>query len=197
MAIGASTFSAAGSAASDLFSSMESAQGLRIKAHGDIAESQEYDLASRLADQNAKFTETSTAIKAMQQERETGLVLGEQRADVAASGFEESGSALDLLRDSASQGALQRQVLTQQGLITEAGYQEQAQSYNIMSSAAQSAASEEEKLASKTEMFGGISAAIKGIAAVASVAAAPFTGGLSLAGLGAVAGAEAGGKGGA
>jgi hypothetical protein len=177
------TFSNIGGAVTDLFSSSESAAGLRIKAQGDIAEGQAYDLAAALAGENEKFTEQSTAIKEMQQQREATLQIGQQRGAIASSGFAESGSALDILRDSASQAALQRQVLGQQGLITEAGYREQQQSYQTMSAAAKSAAAQEQELASKTEFGGEISAAIKGVAAVASVVGAPFTGGLSLAAL--------------
>ena len=169
MALGAATFNDIGGAVSDLFSSQETAAGLNIKAQGDIAEGQEYTLAAGLAGQNEQFTEQSTAIKEMQAEREANMTIGAQKAGVAASGFEEGGSALDLLRDSASQAALQRQVLGQQGLITEAGYQEQQQSYQTMASAATTAASEEQSLASKTEEFGDISAAIKGAAAVATL----------------------------
>ena len=163
------TFADLGGAVSDLFSSKETAAGLRIKAQGDIAEGQAYDIAAALAGQNAQFTEQSAAIKEAQQQREATLQIGEQQGAVASSGFALSGSALDILRDSASQAALQRQVLGQQGLITEAGYKEQQQSYQTMSAAARSAASQEQDLAGKTEEFGGISAAIKGAAAVASV----------------------------
>jgi hypothetical protein len=169
MAISNTTFSDISGAASDLFSSQETAAGLKIKAQGDLAEGQEYDLAASLAGENALFTQTSTAIKEAQQERETGLVLGQQREQVASAGFEESGSALDLLRASASQASLQKQVLGQQGLITEAGYQEQQQSYETMSAAAKSAAAQEESLASETSTFGDISAGIKAVSAVASV----------------------------
>src|ERR1019366_2908418 len=49
-----------------------------------------------------------------------------------ASGFGEGGSGGDILRSSASEGALNRAVLVQQGHITEAGYQEQADSYTAM-----------------------------------------------------------------
>lgn len=163
------TFTDIGSAVSDLFSSSETASGLRIKAAGDIAEGKSYDLAATLAGENEQFTEQSTAIKEMQAQREANLQIGGERAAIAASGFEASGSALDILRDSASQAALQRQVLGQQGLITEAGYKEQQQSYETMSAAAKSAAAQEESLADKTSEFGGISAAIKGVSAVASL----------------------------
>ena len=167
--ISGSTFSNVGGAVSDLFQSQYSADALRIKASGDLAEAQTYGLAQGLAEQNAAFTEQSTAIQEMQKQREITMNLGAQRAAVASSGFEASGSALDVLRDSASQGALAKQVLGQQGLITEAGYKEQAQSYGIMQSAAQSAAAQEQHLASKEETGGMISAAIKGAAAVASI----------------------------
>ncbi len=84
---------------------------------------------------------------------------------MAASGFASSGSALDLLRDSAAQGAMTKAVLGQQGLIEEAGYEEQAKSYQLMSSAANMAATADEKAA--TGMY--FSAAIKAVAAVASM----------------------------
>lgn len=173
MAIGASTFSNLGGAAQDLFSGFATAKGLQIKAQGDLAEAASYDKASALATQNEQFTEQSTAIKQMQQSREISMAIGKQQSEVAGSGFESSGSALDLLRDSAQQGALTKQVLGQQGLITEAGYKEQAESYDIMSAAAKSTAAQEQDLAKDTQTFSYISAGFKAAAAVASI----FTGG--------------------
>ena len=54
-----------------------------------------------------------------------------------------------MLRSSASQGALTRAVLGQQGLVTEAGYQEQAQSCQSMASAARAIAAGEETIADR------------------------------------------------
>jgi len=153
------TFSDFGGAASDLFASF----GDKAKAQGDFAEAKAYGLASDLATQNEQFTETSTAIKEAQQQREMMQTLGGQQADVASAGFAASGSALDLLRDSASQGALTHAVLGQQGLITEAGYNEQAQSYKIMQGAANDAGNAENSAATFAEISGGIKA-IAGIA---------------------------------
>jgi hypothetical protein len=170
MALGAGTFSSIGGAVNDIFSSYSTAQGLKIKAQGDLAEGQAYDLGGGLARQNAQFTEQSTAIKQMQQQRELGLTLGRQAAGVASSGFEATGTSLDLLRDSAAQGALTKAVLGQQGLITEAGYKEQAQSYDIMSAAAKSTAQQEQDLASTSQTMGYISAGIKAVSAIASLA---------------------------
>lgn len=173
MAFGASTISDIGGAASDLFA----ASGDKSKAQYDFAEAGNYGLASDLATQNDEFTKTSTAIKEAQQQREATGALGGVQADVAGAGFAESGSALDILRDSASQAALTHAVVGQQGLITEAGYQEQAQSYTTMQQAATQAGNAE----NQASTFADISAGIKGVAAIASIVAAPMTGGASLA----------------
>jgi hypothetical protein len=158
---GASTINDFGGAVSDLFA----AQGDKAKAQGDLIEKQNYLEASDLATQNEQFTETSTAIKQSQAARQLYLQIGGQKADVAGAGFAESGSAIDLLRSSASQGALNRAVLGQQGLIQEAGYKEQAQSYQNMAQAAQVAADAENNAAGGAE----IGAAIKGVAALATL----------------------------
>jgi hypothetical protein len=112
-------------------------------------------------------------------------------------------------RDSASQGALAEATLAQQGVITEAAYEEQAKSFDTMSATARMTAASEEDMATKTDtiateqegiagqqqsladqaaaagktaMWGDIAGGLlKGVAAVASEALAPETGGLSLA----------------
>jgi hypothetical protein len=161
MAFGNATFSDISGAASDLFA----ASGDRSKAQFDFAEAKNYGLASDLALQNEQFTETSTAIKEAQQQREMLGTLGGVHADVAGAGFAESGSALDILRDSAAQGALTHAVLGQQGLITEAGYKEQAQSYQNMEAAATQAGNAENQAAT----FADITGVIKGAAAIATL----------------------------
>jgi hypothetical protein len=162
MTLSPQTFSDVSGAASDLFAG----QGDQAKAQYDFAEAKNYGLAADLATQNEQFTETSTAIKEAQQQREAmGAYRGVQ-ADVAGAGFAESGSALDILRDSASQGALTHAVLGQQGLITEAGYKEQAESYTTMQGAATAAGNAENNAAT----FSDITAGIKGVAAVATLA---------------------------
>lgn len=160
MAFGSSTFSSIGGAVSDLFA----ADSHRAKATGLRIQADNYDLASDLATQNAKFTETSTAIKQAQLDRSIFQTVGGQQADIAGAGFAASGSALDLLRDSAAQGALTKAVAGQQGLITEAGYEQQAKSFTNMAKASRVAAVAEDNAASGS----GIMAAIKGAAAIAS-----------------------------
>jgi hypothetical protein len=215
MSVSSATFSDIGGAVSDLFAGFSattqaglkaeglniSAQGTRLKAQGDLAQASEYDLAGNLATANEQYTETSTAIKEMQQQRSNTLQIGTQQADIAGAGFANSGSALDILADSASQGALAKAVLGQQGLITEAGYTEQANSFATMAAAARTDAAGQDTIANETDQLAQqtiaagqqsatgdfIGGAIKGIAAVASVFAAPVTGGASLAGLAALA----------
>ena len=70
---------------------------------------------------------------------------------MGGAGLAESGSALDLLRDSASQGALAKSVLVTQGQMTEAGYTEQANTYATMSAAAKTAAAGEVQIAGQEQ----------------------------------------------
>lgn|SRR5262245_34983212 len=172
MAIGTATFSNLGGAVSDISAGLGaadqaklkahgtrigaegtrlSAEALRIKARGDIAEAESYDLAAELARKNKAFTQQSTAIKLAQQDRELFKSMGQTRADIAGAGFAESGSAIDILRESASQGALAKAVAGQQGLITEEGYEEQAKSYETMARAGRAAAISQMGLATRTE----------------------------------------------
>ena len=167
MALSASTFSNAGGEVKDLFGGIGDilqgdlkskglniqAQGLRLKAQGDLAEASNYDLASNLAEQNKKYTEESTAIQVTQQQRQTMAQIGGQTAAIGGAGFAASGSALDILRDSASQGALAKHVLERQGQITEAGYEEQAQSYTTLATAARATAAGEENIANETDQL--------------------------------------------
>jgi hypothetical protein len=239
MALSSSTFSDIGGAASDLFAGLGAsakgglqAQGLRItaagtritadstrltadslrtKARGDIAEADNYDLASGLARENEAYTAQSTRIQQSQLDRQVTQAIGGQQASVAGAGFASSGSALDIMRDSAAQGALAHGTLAAQGAITEAGFEEQAKSFDTMSAAGRATAADEFGIADKTDLIAGrqdaladqqdqlatatqraaddsstgsfISAALKGVAAIASIVAAPATGGASLAGL--------------
>jgi hypothetical protein len=185
------------------------AEALNIQAAGNVAEAQNYTLAETLANANSAFTAQSTRIQQSQEDRQITQTIGGVRAASAASGFSGGGSAGDILRDSASQGALAKGVLANQGLITEAGYDEQAASYKTLAAAGmataatehnmavqdlgivteqQQIASEQQNLATQTLAAGKtaatgdfISSALKGVAAVASIALAPATGGASLA----------------
>lgn len=169
MALGASTFNDFAGAASDLFSSQLQSESLQIKAQGDIAEATSYGMAANLALLNKQYATTETAVKETQNQREIYQTISQQQAGVAGGGLAASGSALDLLRSSASQGALSQAIIGQQGLITEAGYQEQHDSYVNMQQALMQAAQEEQDLASKTSLFGEITGGIKAVAGIATL----------------------------
>jgi len=174
MAFGSSTFNDLAGAVSDLFSSQATATGLRLKASGDLAEAGNYDLSADMATQNAQFAEVSTRVKAAMTQRQIYQGIGTETADIAGSGFRtNTGSSLDLLRSSAAEGALNKQLVTEQGQITEAGYNEQAASYTNLAAFARSSAATEDSEAGKSTLGGEIGASLKGAAAVASL----FTGG--------------------
>jgi len=224
MKLSSSTFSSLGGAVSDIFAGMGAeakagltaqglritaqgtlitaqgtrlnAEGLRTKAQGDLAEAENYDLAAGLAQANEAYTAQSTRIQQSQLDRQITQSIGGARAGAAAAGFASGGSAGDILRDSASQGALAKGVLAQQGVITEAGFEEQAKSYQTMSAAGRATAASEMDIATKTDAIAAqqdqiaaqqyqladkteeaghmesigdyISGAIKGVAAIAS-----------------------------
>jgi hypothetical protein len=108
------------------------AQADLLKGRGAQIEGEAYDRASQLALLNRRYTEQSTAIQEAQAGREIGITQGRTRANVGAGNLEESGSALDVLADSANQGELHKQVIQQQGLISEESYQEQSDVYQKM-----------------------------------------------------------------
>ena len=180
MAFGNATFTDFGSAANDIFQGIEANTQDQIKAQGDFAEAQNYGLASTLADQNAQFTEQSTAIKQVQEQRQVEQAIGTEQSQISGAGLQTSGSALDLLASSAQQGVLQKAVLGNQGLITEAGYEEQATAYTNMQAAALQTGQAEQKAGSQAEEFSDISAGISAAAGVATLftggAAAPLAG---------------------
>lgn len=143
MAFGSGTVQAFGAGVADLYA----AEADRFKGKGARIEAEQYAKAATFADQNAQFTKISTDIKEFQTQRSILSSLGKTAADVASSGFAKSGSALDIERDSAMQGELAKSVLGAQGQIEEAGYEQQAASYRLMSQAASLAATAADKAA--------------------------------------------------
>lgn len=157
-----------------------------LQAQGDILEGQTYGAAASLANLNAGYTAASTNIQAAQADRSLFMQIGSERAAAAGSGSSGGGSAADIFRNSAQQGALNKAVIQTQGLITQAGYQEQAQSYGLMQQASGVAAQaqqvaatgetqaaaeygQEANLFKESETGDFISAAISGVAGIAEL----------------------------
>jgi len=111
-------FNSLGGVASDIFG-----------ASGHKSAAKAYDKAASYARQGAQLEGVSTNIRQMQADREIYKVLGGQRADVAGAGLANAGTALDLFRDSAAQGAMTKSLLGIQGEINVLGQQAQATAY--------------------------------------------------------------------
>lgn len=158
MAGGASVqsgFNSAGMAVNSLFgakASKEMAAGYRMSA-------ETYGAAAGLARDNAKIVGKSTDLKLMQTDRQLYDVLGGQASDIAGAGFAASGSALDLLADSTTQGELTMSLIELQGEIDENAYKMQAQAYEGQAALANSQAAAAEKTAQGNQIAGYIHAA--------------------------------------
>lgn len=163
MAFGASTVNDAAGSVSDFFAAF----GAEQQAAATGEEAATYTEAAALAKQNAQFTAQSTAITEAQQSRQITMAMGRTTAQVAGAGFANSGSSLAILRSNAQQGSLAQAVTAQQGLMTEAGYTEEATAYTNMATAA-----EDTEAAEKNAATGDIvSGVLKGVASIATLAA--------------------------
>jgi hypothetical protein len=75
-----------------------------------------------------------------QKARETTMAMGRTASEVAGAGFAASGSALDVMRSNAQQGALAQAVTSENGMIQTQGYEQQQQSFETMATIAGNAA---------------------------------------------------------
>ena len=146
---------ALGGAFNDLFGGIMGDQGDQIKSEGYQEEAANYAQAAVLAGQNAQFTVQSTAVQQFQAHRSLELSQGSTEAELGAAGVTSGGSSEDIMRSGAQQGAIQKQLVGQQGLITEAGYTEQQNADNAMAQYASEAAQQENKLGGMS-LLGGI-----------------------------------------
>ncbi len=125
----------------DLFSSGIGAAGdLFGGVMGGISDFQAaggYKSAAKLATQSAALSGASTRIQFMQEQRKIYQVTGGQQADIAASGLKMAGSALDIIRSSAEQASLSKQLIERQGEITTLGFKAQATAYSAQASASE------------------------------------------------------------
>jgi hydroxyethylthiazole kinase-like sugar kinase family protein len=156
-----------GGAVSDLFTGF----GDIYKMKGLEAEQQQYEIAAQEASQQAHYTLVSGAIQQAQSNRELYLSTGRTTSEVAGAGFAASGSALDILRSSASQGALKSAAIGQQTQIQAQSLEEQAQSYEAMANATGEAAKESNLASIGSFISAGISGATAGATGYLALAA--------------------------
>ena len=169
MAFGAATVKDFGGAAGDILGGYATSAADSIKAAGLRNEAVDYGLAANLAGQNEKFTEQSAAVQEAALQRDFEKKSGATATEIAGAGFENSGSAEDIMRGNAQQGAIAQQLAGQQGLITEAGYTEQQQAYTNMQNAANAAANAEDSAGKSAITTGWITGAISGLAGIATL----------------------------
>ncbi len=121
-------FSDVGGAVSDIFGGI-----------GQLESAQGYKAAAGFATENAGIAEQSAKIQEVMAQRQITKTVGGQQADIAGAGLANAGSALDLVRDSATQGSLTKQLIANQGAINVLGYQAEASNYSAMATAAKTA----------------------------------------------------------
>ena len=105
------------------YTASAAAQG--IYAQGYQAEAGAYGSAQQIAQQNAALAGVAGDVQAAQEARKVVQTVGSQRAQIAAAGFANSGSALDLSRSSMQQGHLADQLIRTQTAINQGGFLEQ------------------------------------------------------------------------
>lgn len=139
-----------------------------LVAGGLRSERDAYYKAEGYANQNAQIETASTAIRAAQSQREVYKITGGQRADVAGAGLAASGSALDIMRDSAHQGVLENTLIDEQGQINVNAYHQQASSFEGQAQSAE--ASAQAHLAAATgKAVSGAAHTVSGILSVLSL----------------------------
>lgn len=125
-----------GSAISDLGGAVSDIFG----AEGSSDAASAYKTEASIAQQNELITQRSTAIQEQQEQRTITQAEGTTAAGVAGGGMTSGGSALYLMRSNVQQGALSKQLITNQGEITAQGYAEQAAAATGQANSAQTAA---------------------------------------------------------
>lgn len=124
----ASGVSALSSGVSDIFGGI-----------GDLQEAGAYNTAAKYAAQNAVIAGETERLQTAAAQRQIEGVTGQQQAAYGGGNLRMSGSALNVRAASLQQGALQKAVIAEQGMINVTGWQEQSAQYKGMADAAQMA----------------------------------------------------------
>lgn len=118
-----------GGAVTDLFAS-----------GGSEAESKGYTQAATLEGQNATLAKAATGIQVAQTQRSVYQASSSGQAAAGGNGLALSGSAGDILRSTAQQGALATSLIQTQGGINENAYKAEEEAYTSQASAADATA---------------------------------------------------------
>lgn len=96
-----------------------------------------YKTAASMAQNNAQLSAASTQLKLVRQRRQAFQALGGQQRDVAAAGLANSGSALDVMRSSARDAALDSALINEQGQINVNDYLAKSSEYTAQANASE------------------------------------------------------------
>lgn len=129
-------YKAIGGAVSDAGGAVSSLLG----AFGANAEVSRYKAAANSANLDAQLAKESGGLQELAAERKNLQTLGAQQAQIASNGFADSGTALDLMRDSTTQAALQKALIGMQTGQQVAGYEAQANAAEAEAKAARGSA---------------------------------------------------------
>ena len=127
--------------AGQLASEQGQVNAFNIEAEGATAEAGQYDIAAGIGESNAQTELISGQLQEFQNTRKLMLTLGSQTAGYAGSGFQQSGSALNVARSSLQQGLLQNQIIGTNANLAAGGYLEQAAASRAEATTARTAAS--------------------------------------------------------
>lgn len=105
-------------------------------AKGAQASAASYGEAANIATTNASIAQNSEQTQQLQIQRQIAKVGGSEEAAFGMGNMADSGSGLDVMRESMEQGAIAKAAGAQQGAIQVQGYQQQAQQYLAMQDAA-------------------------------------------------------------
>jgi len=104
--------------------------GMGIQAYGNYREGMDAAEASRynadISRQSAEMTERAGALDAMRQRKQVSRALGTQKAQYGARGVEWTGSPLNVMIESATEGELDAQIIEYNSKVKAAGYMSQA-----------------------------------------------------------------------
>ncbi len=141
-------------------SDFATANAQRKASEGDLAEESAYTNAALIADQQTRLARVSGGIEVSQEDRIIRRTIGEQRAIVAGSGFKATGSAIDIARDSAYQGNLEKALIGHNAEIKAGGYESEAAAARGSAAAARIASEASLELAAAAESSGKMSTSL-------------------------------------
>ena len=166
-------------AVGDLFSGAGSYFAGQGKIAGDTAmaggyteEAASFTDAANIEAQNVKYAKLSGDLQNIAATRNIYKSESGTSSDVAGAGLAESGSALDILRGSAAQGALTHAVIGNQTAINENSYKQQEDAYQgeaSMATAEASAATASASAAGTSGTMSSIGSALGAVAGIASM----------------------------